>query len=243
MKGQVQSPFLRGSPWRVASLGVAAFVGVILIILCAWRLDPAAREEGRAANWIASRSFTVPQSVTSNDEVPAAGLARLMIRRDGALQRAHRWIWETMPKGIRTWIGLQRPQDSRRFGILAMAWLEHHQQRYEALPILIAAATDPECANHVQVMRCLREFGSGQPLLSGEDHFPFFDQALAGLESPDPALRLQMLERFGSGWPDHPAIRRRVAALRSEVGRVENGQPGTLLSTSTNRGSVPLHWH
>ena len=238
MKSTVQRP-----PWRVGSLALLAFPGVMLVLVGVWRMDPGAREERGAAAWLSSRYSMVPQSVTSNDEVPATGLARLMVRRDGALKQAHRWLWDFFPKGFRTWIGFQRPLDSRRNGILAVAWLEHHQQRYEALPILIAAATDPESANHVQVMRCLREFGSGGPLLSGEGSFPFFSEALAGLESPDPARRLQMLERFGSGWPDHPAIRRRITALRREIRRVRTRPVETSLSTSTNRGSVPLHWH
>ncbi len=227
----------------MGSLGMAAFVGVMLVVVVVRRMDPAAREERLATAWLSTRYSMVPQSVTSNDEVPATGLARLTVRRDTVLQQAHRWLWDNLPKGFRRQIGLRLPLDSRRMGIVAVAWLERHQQRYEALPILIAAATDPESANHVQVMRCLREFGSGGPLLSGEGSLPFFSEALAGLESPNPALRLQMLERFGSGWPDHPAIRRRITALRREVERAGNGPSGTSLSTSTNRGSVPVHWH
>ena len=227
--------------WGMAGIAVLAVsLGVLVAFLI---LDRDGREERVAAAWLSRQPSVVPTRLIDSSEVSAPGLARLLIRPDGAMHPIHRWIWDRSPRWFRDRFGLPRPRDARWNGIMARAWLELHQQRNEALPILLAAATDPTRANHGSVMMCLRSFGLLNPWMGNGPPWGPVGEALIGLESTNPAVRLRMLQRFSGGWPDHPAIQRRVTELKREISHAEapHGIPGNSLSTATNRGTVPSH--
>ena len=158
-----------------------------------------------------------------------------MVRPDSGWLPLHRWVWDNAPKTLRAVLGLPRPRDSRWNGIFARAWLDRHEQRQQALPVLLAAATDPTRANAPAVMSCLRSFGTLDTWLAGDVQLRSVEQGLQGLQDPDPGVRLKMLRRFASAWPKDPTLRRRMEALRREAGQREfqmtpPGKPGRVPS-------------
>lgn len=212
---------------------ILVFIGVI------WStgvFDPGEREERQAASWLARQPAQVPGRLISTDDVPAAGLARVMIRPDSGWLPAHRWLWDHVPKGLRSAVALPRPHDSRWNGIFARAWLERHQQRNQVLPVLLAAATDPTRANHAAIMLCLASFGTLDPWTNGDLHLRMVDEGIAGLQDPNPEVRLRMLLRFASAWPDDRTLRRRLDALQQEARGRE-----ILVTPPVNRGTVPTN--
>lgn len=206
---------------------------LIGVIWSAGVFDPGEREERQAATWLARQPAQVPGRLISDEDVPAAGLARVMIRPDSGWLPAHRWLWDRVPKGLRSAVALPRPRDSRWNGIIARAWLERHQQRNEALPVLLAAATDPTRANHAAVMFCLESFGTLDPWTNGDHPLRLMEEGIAGLQDPNPEMRLRMLHRFASAWPGDPTLRRRMDALQQEAHGRE-----ILMTPPVNRGTV-----
>ena len=192
------------------------------------------REEQVARSWLARQAVQVPVQLITNDEVPAAGLARVMVRPDSSWFPAYRWIWDHTPKSLRSALALPRPRDSRWNGIFARAWLDRHEQRHQALPVLLAAATDPTRANGAAVMSCLRSFGTLDTWLVGDVHLRPVEQGIYGLQDPNPEVRLQMLRRFASAWPNDPTLRHRLEALQREVGGRE-----FLVTPPVKPGTVP----
>ena len=222
---------------RRRGLWVGAVIGLILVFVgVMWStgvFDPGEREERQAASWLARQPAQVPGRLISEEDVPAAGLARVMIRPDSGWLPAHRWLWDHVPKGLRSSIALPRPHDSRWNGIFARAWLERHQQRNQALPVLLAAATDSTRANHAAVMSCLESFGTLDPWTNGDLHLRMVEEGIAGLQDPNPEVRLRMLLRFASAWPGDRTLQRRLDALQKEArGR------GILVTPPVNRGTV-----
>ena len=221
----------------VALAVLMAVVGVGLMLL-----DPDGREERRAAAWINRQPPVVPTRTIDNDEVSATGLARVLVRPDGALFPSYRWAWDRIPRSMRNAAHLPRPRDARWHGVMARAWLELHQQRYEALPILLASATDSTRANHPAVMMLLRQFGSPNPLLEMDQGTRWgpAPELVKGLESPDPAVRLKSLQQLALAWPANPDLRRRMKELAREAAAStgDTNFSGRALSSSTNRGTV-----
>jgi hypothetical protein len=206
--------------WRRA-LGIVGLIWILLIAGLVWATvfrDDEDREEEAARSWLSRQAVRVPVQLITNEEVPAAGLARVMVRPDSGWLPLHRWVWDNAPKSLRAVLGLPRPRDSRWNGIFARAWLDRHEQRPQALPVLLAAATDPTRANAAAVMSCLRSFGTLDPWLAGDVQLRSVEQGLQGLQDRNPAVRLQMLRRFASAWPTDPTLRRRMEALQREVG-------------------------
>jgi hypothetical protein len=226
---------------------VAAFVLMAVVGVAFMLMDPSGREERRAAAWINRQPPVVPTRTIDDDEVSATGLARVLIRPDGALFPSYRWAWDRIPRSIRTAVHLPRPRDARWHGVMARAWLELHQQRYEALPILLAAATDSTRANHPAVMMLLRQFGSPNPFLEQDQggRWGPAPELIRSLENADPAVRLKGLQQVASAWPANPDLRRRMEELAREVAADSSAGntnfKGRTLSSSTNRGTVSPH--
>lgn len=218
---------------------VVGMISALLVAGIVWAvvdLDAGSREERTAWAWLTRQAPQVPTRSISNSEVSAVGLARVISRPEPGWLPLHFWIWDHLPKSIRTAIGLPRPRGSRWYGLFASTWLGLHEQRQEALPILLAAATDPKRPNRSMVMSFLQKFGTFDPWVEGLAPIKPVEQSILGLQDPNPEVRLQMLRRFASAWPNDRTLRRRMEELQREVGGRE-----FLVTPPVKPGTVPAN--
>lgn len=151
-----------------------------------------------------------PEWAVKEEAVPVAALVRVMVRADDPITKIYRQIWDVLPSWLKR--RCPRPLDERTRGLFVRMSLMRRANSAQALPVLAAVLTDPRSGNREAALNLFQDAGAWVP-------DELVKRSLKGLQDPDPAVQLQVLESLSPTWPNQPDLQRRIGELRREVKR------------------------
>ena len=195
-------------------LGGLAVVALLLAVVAIRFHNEVPPEDRRAEEFLQAMnrnpSFLAasPGEMATAGQVPVAALVRVMVRADSPLTKIYRHIWDVLPPWLKR--RCPRPLDERTRGLFVRMNLMRRPDSAQAMPVLAAVLTDPGSGNREAALSLFKDMGIWVP-------DELVKRSLKGLQDPDAAVQLRVLESLQPTWPDQPDLGRRIAELQRQV--------------------------